>query len=166
MKWFKRSESKHSGNGVVPASVKTLLISDYLSEKLIYFFSSGAPKDEMLFKLVSSLSISDHSLALNAILEREKIGGTIVDSAISIPHARLKGLKTIELAIGIYSEAPKDQPRLYFLFLSPREDTKIHLLFLSSLSSLFQSEGFVEELLKLKAPHEVVQKIRQIEKGI
>ncbi len=168
MKWFKRSDMKHSHGGAPAGSVKILLVSDYLSEKSIYFFSSGVPKEEMLFKLVSSLPIPDHSLALNAVLEREKMGGTIVDSAISIPHARLKGLKTIELSVGIVDDpaAPKDQARLFFLFLSPREDTKIHLHFLSSLSSLFQAEGFVEALLSLKAPHEVVQKIRQIEKGI
>ena len=166
MKWFKKDESKNSNHGTLPSSVKTLFVSDHLSERSVYFFPAGVPKEEMLFKLVSSLSVPEHSLALNAVLEREKIGGTIVDSAISIPHARLKGLNTIELAIGLCREGLKDQPRLFFLFLSPREDTKIHLLFLSSLSSMFQTEGFVEELLHLKAPYEVVQKIRQIEKGI
>lgn len=166
MKWFKKIEAKDKNSNTPVFTPKILLVSDYLSEKSIYFFPPGALKEDILFKLVSSLPIPDHSLALSAVLEREKMGGTIVDSMISIPHARLKGLKTIELAIGIWNDASNDQPRLFFLFLSPREDTKIHLLFLSSLSSLFQTEGFVNELLNLKAPHEVVQKIRQIEKGV
>ena len=166
MKWLKKSnQAKISNNGATP-SATVLLVSDYLFEKSVFFFPIGVSKEEILFKLVSSLPVSDHSLALDAVLEREKMGGTIVDSSISIPHARLKGLKTIELAVGIRSEAPKDQLRIFFLFLSSREDTKIHLLFLSSLSSLFQTEGFVDELLCLKAPHEILQKIRQIEKGI
>ncbi len=165
MSWFKKNTIKLSG-GEQAVSAKTLLVSDYLSEKSVHFFSPGTSKKEILFKLVSLLSVFDHGMALNAVLERENRGGTIIDSEISIPHARVKGLKTIELAIGLCEEPQKNQPRLFFLFLSPQEDAKIHLLFLSSLSSLFQTEIFVEELSRLKAPHEVVQKIRQMEKGL
>ncbi len=168
MRWFKKSTHAKNSNSSAPPPVKILSVSDYLSDKSITFFSQGVSREEILFKLVGSLPIPDHASALNAVLEREKMGGTIVDSAISIPHARLKGLTTIKMAVGICHDADpsKDQPRIFFLFLSPKEDTKIHLLFLSSLSSLFQTESFAEELLRLKAPHEVVQKIRQIEKGI
>ncbi len=166
MKWFKKSSPLKIGNSRPAPSPKVLLVSEYISEKSVLFFCSQTSREEILFKLVSSLSVPEHSLVLNAVLEREKMGGTIVDSSISIPHARLKGLKTIELAIGLWSEAPKDQPRLFFLFLSPKEDTKIHLLFLSSLSALFQTENFVEELLRLETPQEVAQKIRGIEKSI
>ena len=146
-------------------NANALSICDYLSEKSIHFFPTGISKDDIFFKLISVLPV-DHRSALQAVLEREKAGGTVVDSAIAIPHARLKGLKTIELAVGVQNEAPQDQPRLFFLFLSPKENTKIHLLFLSSLSSLLQTDGFTENLLQSKATHEVVRIIRQIEKGL
>ncbi len=145
---------------------KALLVSDSVSERSVCFFPSGTPEKEIFSKLVRSLSTADHDLALNAILERENRGGTIIDTMVSIPHARLAGLKTIQLAVGILTEAPKDRPRIFFLFLSPKEDSKVHLFFLSGLSSLFQSEGFLNELLDSKAPHEIIQKIREIEKGI
>ena len=143
-----------------------LLVSDHLSEKSVLFFPLALPKEEIFFKLVCTLVTPDHTVALNSILEREKVGGTVIDSAVAIPHARLKGPKVIGLAIGVIGETLGDQPRLIFLFLSPKEDTKNHLLFLSSLSFLFQTEGFAEEILRSVAPYEVVQKIRQIEKGI
>ncbi len=154
-----------NGAALVP-SVKTILISDHLSEASVLFFPEQAPKDEILFKLVSSLPIADHAPALNAVLEREKMGSTIIDFTISIPHARLKGLQTIQLALGIRDSAPKDEPRFFFLFLSPKEDTKNHLLFLSSLSSLFQNESFGSGLSALKTSHQVIQLIRETEKGI
>ena len=169
MKWFKKQNSAKlaSRNNATPFP-KILFVSDYLSERSICFFPPGSAKENILYTLVGSLSLQDPAPALNAVLEREKMGGTVMDSTIAIPHARLKGLKKIEMAVGICHESAlsKDRPNLYFLFLSPQEDTKIHLLFLSSLSSLFQIEGFTDELLRSKAPHEVIQKIRQIEKGI
>lgn len=168
MKWFKKSNPANGGSIRPAPSARILWVSDYLSDKSILFFPQETPREEIIFKLIGALGVEDHASALHAVLEREKAGGTVIDSAISIPHARLKGLKTIELAVGLCGDpaSPKDRPRLFFLFLSPKEDTKIHLLFLSSLAALFQTEGFEDELLRLKTSHEVVHKVRQLEKGV
>ncbi len=167
MNWLlKKSKKEAVPHQSTISSVKTLLISDYLNEKSICFLSSDLNKEEILSKLINVLSTSDSKSVFKAILEREKMGGTIINETTAIPHTRIKGLKNIQLAIGLINRSVphKNIPKLYFLFLTPLEDTQKHLLFLSSLSSVFQTEGFVDQLLCSKTALEVIQKIRELEK--
>lgn len=73
--------------------------------------------------------------AWRAILEREKQGATFIGEEISLPHARIEGIETAVLAIGvnklgIYDPASSSTATIMFVMLSPvsRPDSHVKLL--------------------------------------
>ena len=126
MNWFKNSGSNKTTNRNIPVhdpeKAKPLSICDYISDQTVCFFSSEFSKDKIFERLISLLDIPDYPLALAAIWEREKAGNTVLESRIAIPHARLQGLRKIEVAVGVrnQSSVPGNEPDLFFLFLISR----------------------------------------------
>ncbi len=147
---------------------KPIFVSDYLSSKHICFFESACSQEFVLNKLVGMLSFDDPASVFSAIQQREQSGSTVVTSGIAFPHARIQGLSGIVAALGIcpagVSIASEENPvYLLFIFVSPTEDTRSHLRFLASASSLFLKESFLEDLMKLKSPEAVWLEIMGLE---
>lgn len=168
MGWLKKSDKQRTAQRSRPPAAKVLLISAYLSEPSVCFLPPDLPKEDIFSKLVGLLSLADSKAAFDAILEREKMGATQITETVAIPHARMKGLKQIQLAVGILQakDVGKDGPKLFFLFLTPAEDTKTHLLFLSSLASLLQTEGLIDQIFSFNTPVEVLRAIRAVEERV
>lgn len=168
MDWLGRPKKKGSEIGSGTPHAKPVRVSDYIRPEAVWFIPYGFSKSGVISELIERLSLPDPDAALKAVLERENIGGTIIESKIAIPHARLDGLANISVAIGIRRDKaqPADDIRVFVLFLSPIENTKEHLLFLAAVAALFQNEGLVDDLYRLNAPQEVVDKIREVEKGL
>ncbi|GEM_PF-2267693 len=148
--------------------VKPILVSDYLSSKHIHFFETACSQGFVLNELVGMLSFDNPVLISNAILEREQNASTVVTSEIAFPHARISGLGEIRAALGICpagisTNSGRDPIRLFFLFVSPVEDTRNHLRFLASTSSLFLKENFIDALMELKTREAVWLKILESE---
>ena len=163
MKWLKKVTDE-PGKSKVPA------VSGYLTDKRIAFFTAGPSKSQVLGGLIATLDLADPSAALKAILGREEIGSTIIAPGLALPHARVEGLKRIEAAIGVCPTGVHDPHdggipiRVFVLFLGPADNMKEHLSFLSSVASLFQRKGFVDQLAKLASPQGVLHAIKQAEK--
>ena len=147
-------------------------VSSYLSEKRIVFYPAGPSKRQVVGNLIGTLDLSDPSAAIRAILIREEMGSTIIAPGLALPHARLDGLIKIEAAVGICPSGVHDPHdggtpiNVFVLFLGPADNMKEHLSFLSSVSALFQKEGFLEKLTKLASPQGVLHAIGQAEKLI
>ena len=137
-------------------------IGDFLDEKKILILASGLSKDQILSASCwLRLKLPNPAKALQAILERENAGATFIGNGLSIPHARIPGsLSSLQLALGISSEGPIN---LWFVFLSPAEDPKLHLIFLACIATLFREVTRVEELKIIKTPAEALNYIRQSE---
>jgi PTS system nitrogen regulatory IIA component len=120
----------------------------------------ASQKEEILRELLKRLAVPNYAQALQLIMEREKAGPTLIGETIAIPHARLPGLKGLQIALGVVAGGPI---RVWLLFLSPAEDAKLHLTFLASLAALFQNPRHTEELLKLDSAPAVLDYIRQSE---
>ncbi len=146
---------------------ETILISDYLTPNRICFFENVSHHPFILENLIKLLPDQDPAALFAAVQEREQMGSTAVTSDIAFPHARIQGLNKIAGAIGICPAGVRTPcgatVRLFFLFVSPVEDTKNHLRFLASASSLFLGENFLENLAGLKTPEAVFEKIRECE---
>lgn len=168
MEWFgSKKKNKVPVKSDAPAA-RPVRVADYLSAGAVWLIPPGLSREKIFADLLARLRLPDKASALEAIKEREEMGGTLIEPRVAIPHARLKGLTNIAAAIGIRTpETPaSDGVRIFILFLSPAEKTKEHLLFLAAIAALFQVEGIVEALCSSKTPQEVLNKIREAEKGI
>ena len=147
-------------------------LSDYLAEKNIIFFNAGPSKRQVLGSLIASLDLSDPNAALQAILQREEKGSTLIAPALALPHARISGLTKIAAALAICPEGVVDPlaghavVKVFLLFLGPAEDMSLHLAFLANVSALFQNDAFRETLLGLTKPSDVLKKIQETEKKL
>jgi mannitol/fructose-specific phosphotransferase system IIA component (Ntr-type) len=143
-------------------------VSDFLTRKTIAIFPAGPSKQQVLGKLIGSLDLSDPTAALKAILAREETGTTIIVPGFGLPHARVHGISKIMVALGVSSTGvidPRSQKPIYafLLFLTPADNMKEHLAFLSNISALLQSDGFVEGLTSKSDGEQVLGYIREAE---
>src|SRR5689334_10966712 len=95
-------------------------LSHHLKEWSIHFFKPGTMQVSILETLVRSLPIIHYDTALTQILKREEMGSTLINSRVSVPHARIDGLKSIVAALGLHSDglqAADNKINVFALFL-------------------------------------------------
>ncbi|MBI3783909.1 MAG: PTS sugar transporter subunit IIA [Deltaproteobacteria bacterium] len=103
------------------------------------------------------------------ICEREAIASTaMVDIGVSIPHARVEGIKGIVAATavspaGVYQVADGAPIGIVTLVLSSPSLTGEHLNFLSSMSMLLQSEHTRAGLRNAASPDEIWRLVHENE---
>ena len=146
-----------------PKSGLRLRVGDFLNEKRIVILPTGFSKNQIIRELLARMALQNPAQALQAILEREKASPTLIGENLMVPHARIPGLHSLHVALGIATEGT---PSLWFVFLSPAEDPKLHLTFLASLAALFQDASRVEALTKLTSPAAVLDSIHKDEISI
>jgi PTS system nitrogen regulatory IIA component len=119
---------------------------------------------ELIDVLEADSSVVDRAAALEAVLDREKIGTTGIGSAVAIPHGKTAGVKGLVMAVGI-CKTPVDfhsvdhQPvMVVILLLSPMKmtaeaiqalDRILRLVSLESLRRNLAAAGSVEEVLRI-----------------
>jgi two-component system, OmpR family, sensor histidine kinase KdpD len=143
-----------------PATDARVRIGDFLAKERIVILKSDLSKEQILQELLRRLNLPNPSQAMQSVLGREKAGPTLIGESVAIPHARVAGLKHLQVSMGITAGNPV---RVWLLFISPAEDPKLHLNFLASVSSFFQEPKRVDALIDLKSPRAVLDYIRQSE---
>ena len=110
-------------------------------------------------------------VAVHRVIEREAVASTaMVDIGVSIPHARLEGVKEIVAALAVapqavYQVADGAPISTVALVLSSPNLTGGHLTFLAALSILLQSAHLRQQLRQATSADEVVRAIRQHEQN-
>jgi PTS system nitrogen regulatory IIA component len=136
---------------------KYVRISDYLKGNNILFFPADFPKEKIFEQLIGTLEVPDAGLALKAILDREQWGSTVIAPGLALPHARIPGIARIVAALGICPS------QIFLLFLGSPHNMQEHLAFLAGVSSLFQTKGFLDQIVSLKTSESVLARIRRLE---
>ena len=80
---------------------------------------------------------------VDLLLDRERLGATVVDGQTAIPHCRVPGLRKVVTA---FARSPEPVPfdlddglaRLFFFVLTPAEQPTAHLRVLSRISRLLR----------------------------
>jgi PTS system nitrogen regulatory IIA component len=149
---------------------RRLRVSEYLREKNIQFFPNNITRVAMLESLIGTLSVTDPAAALKAVLGREIWGSTEVAPGLGLPHARMAGIDRIVAAMGVCPKGFDDPlvgktttPQLFLLFFGPANRPQDHLAFLSSVTILFQMNGFLLRMVQLSTPETVLTEIRRLE---
>ena len=120
---------------------------------------------QLLEKLCSTHSSIPFDYAWRAILEREKQGVTFIGEEIAIPHARLEGIESAILAIGvsklgIYDPGSNNTATLMFLMLSPVTQPDSHVKLLGMLCKMAGDSQWRASMRQAGSEEEVMQIIR------
>lgn len=82
---------------------------------------------------------------VDLLLDRERLGATLVGEETAIPHCKVPGLKSI-VALFVRVKEPivfgadeRERVRLFFFVLSPREQPAAHLQVLANIARMLRS---------------------------
>ncbi|MBI4667083.1 MAG: cation:proton antiporter [Nitrospinae bacterium] len=145
-------------------------LEEHFSENAFEMAMRADTREEAIAEL-SSLLAEETGLAADrieqAVLSRELIMPTGLDNGMAIPHARIKGLSTPVIAVGLSDsgvdfDARDGQPaQLVFLILTPEGDDKAQIEILAQISKLLKDPVCREKLKKSKNFLEFMAALKQ-----
>jgi mannitol/fructose-specific phosphotransferase system IIA component (Ntr-type) len=104
----------------------------------------------------------------HAVLNREFLSSTDVETGIALPHARLPGLKSVSFALGrtsepvLWTRQATAPVRLVFLMAVPATDATQYLLLISGLSRLAKDAALVEKLHAAAGAFQIMEILREV----
>lgn len=151
----------------------------YLAPQCICLDLKGATKEELLRNatafLASSQELGDPAPLFSLIWDRELSASTFLPMGVAVPHARVKDLDEIKLALcllqkGFPNEEEPELPpnHVICIFVSPAKETEFsaHLKLLSQIAAVFEDTDFTEKLLKAKTQLEAFHMLQQRERSL
>jgi mannitol/fructose-specific phosphotransferase system IIA component (Ntr-type) len=130
--------------------------------------SSGDVKSALVKSIVANTPGLTESAVLTKLAEREKLGSTFLNEGVALPHARLDGLESPQVALGLTHagilDAPTDRPiEAVFLLLSPTTGASVHLQLLAKVGRALQSRDLRRALARAATPAEALGAIQDFE---
>ena len=104
----------------------------------------------------------DFSSIYNELLKRELKGNTAIGNYLAIPHCKTTMTDEIRVVIGLSQEgldfaAYDGKPvKVIILTISPEDNPRSHLEFLSFISNTFKDEAKLDRILNMPSPVSVV----------
>jgi len=149
-------------------------LSAMLSQRRVRIFDWPTAKEDLLRTLVDCIAVDrpqlDQAKALAQLHEREAQGSTFLNEGIALPHARVDGIATAEMAIALtqggVSDVPTDRPiEVVFLLLTPHGNAQEHLQWIGAAARLFRDPSLRKRLALAGSPADVLRLIADRERG-
>ncbi len=130
----------------------------------------ASSKDQVLAEVARVLAAGDDGLAasiLEGFRDREDVMSTGIGRGIALPHARLRELPEMRLALvryprGVAFQALDDQPvTLAFGLAGPPSAADMHVKILARIARLVKQPGALAELLAPGSAEEIVATLRR-----
>ena len=129
---------------------------DYMDQKLVFLDLQAQSKDEAITEMVRRMEekrvVRDAHFLLEEIFSRESRGGTSLGNGVAIPHARVKSVDRIVIAMarlsaGVSFCAEDRQPvRIVFILITPLEKLNEYLRVLAGLSKFLKDKKMLKRL--------------------
>ena len=120
---------------------------------------------ELMDLLDANKLLIDKSVALDAVLTREKTKSTGIGLGIAVPHGKCKAVKELVIALGIAAETIEfdsidGKPvAIIILLVSPTDQTGPHIQALATISKLMLDDEFKQSLENAESAEQAYQLI-------
>lgn len=135
-------------------------------KELIFFSNLSKKKDnlEALIELIDNENfVEDVKVLRESIFSREEIMSTGLGLGIAVPHARIKGVKNIIIAIGINKNGIEDYEsldgtpvRLVIMIIAGEKQHKEYLKLLSQIVKILKKNFRIDRLLNAEKTDEFI----------
>jgi len=132
-----------------------MTLTELLRPELVFPKTACASKDDLIDKLVGLICDIDREFPfsredlLKNIHRREQIGGTLLPSGLSIPHARLKDFDGFIFAMATPAEPlfhEEQEIRLASMMITSQSGGPWYLTVLAALAKISKDEAFFSRL--------------------
>ena len=143
-----------------------------LTPQRIVIWEDAASKQDIREQLVKSITSTNPKLSAEVVLDklalREDQGSTFLNEGIALPHARIDGLESPEVALGLTHggvlDVPTERPiEAVFLLLSPASGASVHLQLLAKVGRALQSRDLRKALNHARTPADALDAIHDFE---
>lgn len=142
-------------------------LKDFTGEKLISLLKNKKKKD-ILIELINSIcknkELNNKKEIKEAIFHREELMSTGIGLGIAVPHARIKGVKDLIMAVGICKEGIADYEtidnvpvNIVVLIIAGEGQHKIYIQVLSLIVSKLKQSEIREKLMKVATEEEAYE---------
>lgn len=148
-----------------------MAVFDLIEKDIIKIPMDATNKDEAMTELVNILfsagKIENVETTLSSVWERENQGSTGLGQGIAIPHAKVDGIESIKIAIGIAPEGidfdalDGELSQIFFLLIGSPDQPSLHVEALTEIASLVKSAASRRLLLAAESAEEVVEIIKE-----
>jgi mannitol/fructose-specific phosphotransferase system IIA component (Ntr-type) len=149
-----------------------MTLADFTSPGLIIPHLRGEEATSVIKELAHLLGtesrVPDVLPFYQAVLNREFMVSTDMETGMAFPHARVAGLKDVAFALGRSDEPLRWGPtaarpvRLVFLFTVPATDATQYLLLISGLVRLSKNAALVARLHAARDTFQILEVLRQV----
>ena len=170
------SDEKTSHDFVEPTATNESRPAGTLSRLLmpsrIVIWDDNVSKQDIRRQLVKTITSSNPGLSdevvMDKLAEREELGSTFLNEGVALPHARIEGLESPQVALGLTHggvlDAQTERPiEAVFLLLSPATGANVHLQLLAKVGRALQSRELRRALNLAQSPAEALAAIQDFE---
>jgi two-component system sensor histidine kinase KdpD len=152
-----------------PGSAPSLpTFSTLLTADRIVIWEESVLKEEVLNALThAALKDADKGQLLEAsrrVWDREQLGSTFFNEGVAFPHARLDGLETPRLALGLTRQgivdvATEKPIEIVFLILTPSQSPSTQLQLLAMTSRAAQNRHLLQRMRAYASPQDILNTV-------
>ncbi|MYL34598.1 PTS fructose transporter subunit IIABC [Pontibacillus yanchengensis] len=149
-------------------------LKEMTSSSLITFDITSTKKEEVIWELTEALyqegALSSKEDYYQAVLERENVSATGMESGLAIPHGKSDAVKEAKFAVGRLQNPvedwesidPNNKVELVFLLAIPNtESGSTHLNLLAELSTRLMDQDYYQRLMQANSAKEFITALDQ-----
>ncbi|MFH0921919.1 MAG: PTS sugar transporter subunit IIA [Fibrobacterota bacterium] len=148
-------------------------MSEMLSAGSIVLPLKSTTKKEVIRELLRAVPYDrkavDEETVYKAILDREAVTSTGVGEGVAIPHAKCDIREDLVMSFGIsavpveFDSSDKKPVRLFFLLLSRKDVSGLHIRMLAKIAKFIRHEKFKNDLLACTSAAAAIELFRREE---
>lgn len=145
-------------------------LADFLEVETIFPKLKANTKQDVIKELADNISnvypnINNERLT-EALLDREKLCSTALDSGVAVPHAKISGITEIILGFGrslegiVFESLDKKPTNFFITLITPEDVTGIRIQLLARISKVFRNQDLRSRLMNCDSEQAIFQTIK------
>jgi len=145
-------------------------LADFLEVETVIPTLKANTKQDVIKELADNISnvhpnINNERLT-EALLDREKLSSTALDSGVAVPHAKISGITEIILGFGrslegiVFESLDKKPTNFFITLITPEDVTGIRIQLLARISKVFRNQDLRSRLMNCDSEQAIFQTIK------
>lgn len=148
-------------------------LHEYIRPELVVLNLAARGVRDALHALVGRIReqgiVADPDALEAALLTREAVHTTAMGSGVAVPHATVTGLERPVMMVAVapdgvaFGPVGLDPVRVFFVVLSPPNQTALHIKLLARIARLVRHPGFIQRLERAGSAEDLLEELERVD---